>query len=344
MRYLGNKSELLEFIELPLAENNITTGTLFDLFAGSGSVSKYFKRKNYRIISNDFMFYSYVFSKAYIENNTTPTFKGLREVIPNPSLKKVIEYLNDLEGIGGFIHENFSKEGSQHLEEPRNYFSSSNSRKIDAIREKIQEWNEHNILEETEYYVLLSSLIERIPFVSNISGTYGAYLKIDDPRMFKPFLLDIPNLIRNKFDNRAYNTDSLDLIKEIEADILYIDPPYNHRQYSPNYHIWETVAMWDKKIRNTKTGLRNYENQKSSFCSKVKCTESFEQLIKNARSKYILFSYNSEGIMSQNTILSILSARGKVKQYVKTYRRYKSNSNGKVKQDLKEWLFFIKTV
>ena len=344
MRYIGNKSELLEFIERPLVENNITSGTLFDLFAGSGSVSKYFKQKNYQIISNDFMFYSYVFSRAYIENNKIPAFRGLKEIISNPSLKNVICYLNGLDGIDGFIYKNFSKEGSCHLEEPRNYFSSHNSRKIDSIREKLQEWNEYGLIKETEYYILLSSLIEKIPFVSNISGTYGAYLKIDDPRMFKPFLLDVPNMIKNEFNNKAYNRDSFNLIKEIETDILYIDPPYNHRQYATNYHIWETVAVWNKKIRDTKAGLRDYENQKSSFCSKTKCAESFEDLIKNARCKYILFSYNSDGIMTQDTILSILSARGKVRQYTKTYRRFKSNSNGKPKSDLEEWLFFVKTV
>lgn len=138
--------------------------------------------------------------------------------------------------------------------------------------------------------------------------------------------------------------DSLNLIKEMETDILYIDPTYNHRQYSTNYHVWETVARWDKKIRDTKAGLKYHENQKSSFCSRIKCIKSLEQLIRDTRSKYILLSYNSDGIMPRDTILSILSAGGNVKQYVKTHRRFKSHSNTSPKPDLEEWLFFVKTV
>ena len=342
MRYLGNKTKLLNFIEKPLLDNNIQEGIFFDLFAGSASVSKYFKHKNFKIISNDFMYYSYVFSKAYIENNVDkPLFKGLKKIIPNPSLTSVIKYLNNLKGINGFIYKNFSKKGSFHLSEPRNYFSAPNARRMDSIREIIKEWKDNELVTDSEYYILLSSLIEKIPFVSNISGTYGAYLKINDPRMSKPFILDVPNLIKNKFKNKVYNKDSSDIIKYIDSDILYIDPPYNHRQYSPNYHIWETVAVWDKKIRDTKAGLRDYENQKSLFCSKVKCANTFENLIKNATSRYILFSYNSDGIMSHDTIMSILSTKGNVKVYTKNYQRFKSNSLGKQKSSLQEWLFFV---
>ena len=342
MRYIGNKTKLLDFIEKPLIENKIKNGIFFDIFAGTASVSKYFKRKGFQTISNDNMYYSYIFQKTYIENNKLDLkFSGLKNIICNPSLSNVIKYLNGLKGSEGFIFHNFCKVGSSHLSEPRNYFSSMNAKKIDAMREIVEDWKMANSISEIEYYVLLCSIIEKIPSISNISGTYGAYLKIDDPRMSKPFLIEIPSLIKNKHDNRSYNKNANELIDEICADVLYIDPPYNHRQYPANYHIWETISVWDRKITDTKTGLREYQNQKSDFCSKLKCVNAFEKLLNNANCKYIMFSYNSDGIMSLETIMDILSGRGKVTHYRKDYRRFKSHALVDSRQKLEEWLFFV---
>lgn len=167
-------------------------------------------------------------------------------------------------------------------------------------------------------------------------------MKINDPRMFKPLLLEVPTLIENDLNHECYNKDSNELIKEISCDILYIDPPYNNRQYATNYHLLESVAVWDKKILDNKTGLRPYENQKSNYCYSSRCIHTFENLIKNSKTKFILLSYNAEGIIPQKEIMRILSEKGEVKLYEKEYRRYKSNSNGKGNKDiLKELLFFV---
>ena len=344
MRYIGNKLRLLDFIEKPLLENKIKKSRICDIFSGSVSVAKHFKQKGYEVISNDNMFYSYVFQQAYIENDEQhPKFLGLRDIIHNPSLPRVVEFLNNLKGDEGFMFKNFSKIGSHELEKPRNYLSDFNAKKIDAIRDKIKEWYDDSRLEDREYYILLSMLIEAIPFVSNISGTYGAYLKIDDPRMFKTLSLEIPTLLSNGRNNKCFNEDSNALIKNIETDILYIDPPYNHRQYPSNYHLWETVAVWDKKITDTQTGMRKYDDQKSMFCSKVKCESTFKDLIHHTKSDYIIVSYNSEGIMSKDTIMNILNEKGNVMHYEQKFRRFKSNSRNNQDNYVSEWLFFVKS-
>lgn len=342
MRYIGNKTRLLDFIEKPLIKNHIKEGVFCDLFSGTTSVAKYFKKKNYKIISNDNMFYSYVFQKVYVENNKMEfKFDGLIDEINEPSLYNVITYLNNLKGIKGFIFKNFSKEGGYKKEIQRNYFSGINAKKIDVIREKIEIWKKQNKLTEIEFFILLCSIIEKIPYVSNISGTYGAFLKINDPRMFKPFLLEPPQLIINNHSNQVFNEDANALVKKINVDILYIDPPYNHRQYPANYHLWETIAVWDQIIKNNITGLREYGKQKSNFCSKIKCVQIFEDLIKNANCSHILFSYNSEGIMSFNTIKNILKSKGSVFFYKTNLPRFKSNSNKKSDRNIEEWLFHV---
>ena len=126
------------------------------------------------------------------------------------------------------------------------------------------------LIDENEYYYLLASLIEGIPFVSNITGTYGAYLKDWDKRAFKKFEMIRLNVIDNAYINECYNINSNDLISKISGDILYLDPPYNERQYLPNYHLLETIAKYDNPKINGKTGIREYTNQKSNYCIKRK--------------------------------------------------------------------------
>lgn len=341
MRYIGNKSNLLGFIYSIVKENNLPKGSFCDIFSGTTSVARFFKSKGFRVLSNDFMAYSYVFQRAYIKNNTEPKFLGLKKIITNPDIFKVIAYLNNLEGKKDFIYSNYCMEGTTNLKYQRNYFSTENAKKIDAIRDKLEEWCKNKLINDDEFYILLASLLEAIPFVSNIAGTYGAFLKNNDPRMFKPLILEVPSLIESDQNHACYQEDGNKLIREISCDILYVDPPYNSRQYAPNYHILESVAVWDKQITNTKTGLRPYKNQKSLYCFDKKCVMIFEDLITHARFKYILFSYNTEGIIPYKEIMRILSSKGKVSVFKQDYRRYKSNSNGEEpKNKLKELLFF----
>lgn len=343
MRYIGNKLNLLYFIYSVVEENKLSKNIFCDIFSGTTNVSKFFKKKGFKIITNDFMTYSYVFERAYICNNKIPSFYHLSKLIKKPDIFKVINYLNELKGKKGFFYKNYCLEGTKKSKFQRNYFSTENVKKIDAIRDKIEKWKNKKLITEDEFYILVCSLLEIIPSVSNVAGTYGAFLKINDQRMFKPLLLEVPTLIETDINHECYKEDSNKLIKKISSDILYIDPPYNNRQYAPNYHILESVAVWDKKIMNNKTGLRPYENQKSDYCSSIKCVEAFRELIENAKCKFILVSYNAEGIIPYNKMKKILSKKGKVKIYSKDYRRYKSNSNGNnYKKQLKELLFFVR--
>ncbi len=342
MRYIGRKNALLEFIEKPLIENNIISGKFCDIFSGTTVVAQHFKKKGFEITSNDYMYFSYVFQKAYIENNTTPKFNGLSNIIKNPDLEKVVDHLNNLKGKKGFIYKNFCVEGSKDSKFERNYFSSENTMQIDMVRETIESWKTEKLITETEFCILLTTLIEAIPFVSNISGTYGAFLKINDPRMLKKITLKLPELINSKKSHSVNFLDSNELIKKIKCDILYIDPPYNKRQYPSNYHMLETVAVWDKKLLDTKTGLRPWNDQKSLYCSTVKCTKVFEDLIDNADCKYILFSYNTEGIIPYDEIMRILEKKGTVQVYKQDYLRFKSHSRkSDAKKFLYELLFFV---
>jgi len=125
------------------------------------------------------------------------------------------------------------------------YINDDNALRIDYTRNVIEEWRNKGYLSDVEYFYLVASVIEGIPFVSNISGTYGAFHKKWDKRTFKKFQLIELDVIENGRANKSYHQDSIKLLKDISGDILYVDPPYNERQYLPNYHLLETAAKYD---------------------------------------------------------------------------------------------------
>lgn len=351
MRFIGNKKNLLDKIYNTLQNEKIQGSSFFDLFSGSVSVARYFKSNNFQVHSSDIMYFSYVMQKAYIENNSEQRFEKLLDHIEivkdklftNP-LELVVSYLNKIDGVNGFIYKNYTPEGSSDLAVPRMYFNKNNGKKIDAIRKQIQKWYDNKIINEQEYFILIACLIETVPFYANISGVYAAFHKKWDRRATKPLILRaIPTYINN-YKNSVYNENSINLLEKIEADIFYLDPPYNERQYAPNYHILETIAKYDSPKIKGVTGLRNYDNQKSKFCNAKTAITELEKVAANGKYKSLVMSYNSEGIMPQKEIIDILSQYGKVKLIEFDYLRFKSNNNGtsKHKKYIKEQLYILK--
>lgn len=351
MRYIGSKYNLLSTIEAIVLNNCEKQGIFCDLFAGTHSVAAHFKKLGFKIISNDLLYLAYVFGRALIQNNIQPTFAQLKDIpIVNPTnlfegvgqYSKALDYLNQIEEVSdGFIFNAYCPGGDN--KQKRQYLSDKNGKKVDAVRQQIETWRNDEFIDEDEYYILLLSLLEAVSKVTNISGTYGAYLKVWDERTYKDLKLEPFTPIPSNVDHEVYQKDSNLLIKEIECDVLYIDPPYNSRQYITNYHFLETIARYDNPDIYGKTGLRSYsELEKSAYCSKFECLKAFNELISDAKAKHIVVSYNSEGIMNKYEILDILSQKGrKPNLNIIDYRRFKSNSNGTVKDKVQEYLFYV---
>lgn len=341
MRYIGSKTLLLDQIENVIRENiNIPPGIFCDIFSGTASVARHFK-KYHQIISNDLLHFSYALQVGSLQNNSQPSFQKLKQILINDPLV----YLNsaniskDAFKQAPFIFENFSPNDKSE----RQYLSNDNALRIDYIRQTIEDWNSRDLITSGEYYYLLAALIEAIPFVSNIAGTYGAYLKHWDKRAHKKLVMERLAIIDNNKNNQCFNIDSNELIKDIEGDILYIDPPYNSRQYLPNYHLLETVSRYDSPPLKGKTGLRPYDDAKSKYCAQATVHNAFRDLIKSARFKHIVVSYSSEGLMPEAEIESALKEYGvesTYKLYRLPYRRYKRTSNH-VDHSLEEFLFYI---
>jgi len=333
MNYIGSKLSLLEFLEESINKVVDKNCHVFcDLFAGTGIVGSYFKKRGYTIIANDIQYYSFVLNKQYIENHGHLEFQKLSKILPK--LKKieiderknfVCDYLSNLKGIEGFIFKNYCLGGTQNQEFQRQYFSDENGKRCDAIRTEIEKWKKEKLITDNEYYFLLATLIETIDKRANTASVYGAFLKQLKKTAQTPFVLKPAELIINGQGHQVFNEDINELASKVEGDILYLDPPYNHRQYATNYHLLETVAKYDNPKIHGKTGLRECENQKSLYCSRTKAIKAFEDLILSARAKYIFLSYNNEGLMTLNDIRGVLSLRGKYGYFTKKYNRFKAD-------------------
>ena len=205
----------------------------------------------------------------------------------------------------------------------RQYFSDINGKKIDTIRSKIEEWYYSQEIGDNLYYFLLASLVESADKVANTASVYGAFLKHLKKSALKELVLEPAYFIENDNSHQVFNMDSNELIKEICGDILYLDPPYNQRQYSSNYHLLNTITKYDTFVPKGKTGLREYK--RSNYCKKNEVKQVFEELIRNADFKYIFLSYNNEGLMSSDYIRAIMKKYGKYDLAIKEYQRFKAD-------------------
>ncbi|MCW6676401.1 Dam family site-specific DNA-(adenine-N6)-methyltransferase [Aerococcaceae bacterium NML180378] len=333
MRYIGSKKLLIPEIKKMLDKHKVGDEEIFlDLFAGTNAVSNFFKQ-HYTVYSNDILYFNYAKAKAVIENNSHLKFNRLREIgIVNP-----LEHLQNLNGKIGYYTQNYSPIGECM------YLSQENTEKIDSIRDTIENWHLQQLLTEYEYFYLLNSLIEAIPYVSNITGTYGAFLKHWDKRSLNSLSLTEEMIYNNHRPNRAFNEDANELVKKIKADIVYIDTPYNSRQYASNYHLLENIARHQKPHLKGVTKIFDWKNLKSDYSTKTKALQAMSDLLGNIDARHIILSYNTEGIISESDLTLLLKEHaynGQVDIKRIPYRKYQSKQKSRNKE-LYELLFYI---
>jgi adenine-specific DNA-methyltransferase len=310
MNYIGSKHKLSNFIFETVAEtcgDNLSQKTFCDLFAGTGIVGRNFKPHVKQVIANDVEYYSYVLNRNYIGNHSAFDFEDF------------LNELNSLSGKKGFVFQNYSEAGKA----GRNYFTSENGQKIDAVRTQIEEWKKSSKITEDQYFFLLASLLESADKVANTASVYGAYLKHIKTSAAKKLVIKPAVFQQTENAHQVFQQDSNELIKKIKGDILYLDPPYNARQYGANYHLLNTIAKYDTFVPKGKTGLRDY--YKSDWCRTGEVLKSFGELIEKAQFPYIFLSYNNEGLMSQKEVQTVMESFGKYTLKTKKYQRFKAD-------------------
>lgn len=312
MNYIGSKYTLLPFLSQTIKDvvgEDLSNIIFCDLFAGTGIVGRYFKPDVKKVIANDIEYYSYVLNRNYIGNHKEIEGKEL-----------YIETLNSIPKTEkGFIFNNYCQGSGS----GRQYFSDENGIIIDTIRSKIKDWHNAKEISDDLYYFLLCSLLESADKLANTTSVYGAFLKHLKKTAQKSLQIEPANYVINSNEHEVFCEDANSLIKKISGDILYLDPPYNSRQYGANYHLLNTIAEYEPFIPKGKTGLREYT--RSLFCGKNTVREAFESIIKEANFKYIFLSYNNEGLMSVSDIKKIMSKYGCYDVICKEYSRFRAD-------------------
>lgn len=333
MRYYGGKEKLLPFMEGVVGSLNLPESPLLcDLFSGTAVVGRHFKQAGFSTISNDYLYFAKCLATARVGLNYRPRFEKLG---CNP-----IEFLQTIPGQHGFFTEHYSPAGP----EGRRYVSTENAMRIDSVRSQIFEWQREALIEQEEAEFLIAALLESVNRVSNVSGTYAAFLKNWDARSLKPLSIEEPIFTPGHGQHAVYHRRAEDLVAEIECDLLYLDPPYNERQYSSNYFLLDVIALgWfgsNPEVRGV-TGMRDNSNLKSSFCSKHHAFEALSDLIDCSKSKYVVLSYSNEGIIEIDALRELLGGLGVVAIHQLAHRRYRAINHDDSRKNTIEFLFVL---
>lgn len=358
MRYIGNKRRLLPFIYSFLQRNEVSGNHFCDLFSGTASVGQYFKTLGYQITSCDLLYSSYIQQKVKIAINALPAFSKIANYLrlkPCVTDEKgkygqaVIHYLNQIPGKEGFVFQNYSQAGTKDSEVIRSYFTDENAKKIDAIRQTIEDWRINEIINENEFSLLLFALLNEATDRANTTGMQNFFLRqFYKKEVLTPIRLQLPTITASNLNHQVYCQDSVKLLPKLQdIDLLYVDPPYTSIQYGTAYHLMETIAKWHFPQLTGKAGLPNREEYHSAFCSKRKALQALSEVVNNHNYRYLLLSYSDEGIISHNDIVQLLQDKSATNTVALTeidYPRYtvkKDNPNSK--RFVKERLYLIKT-
>lgn len=389
MRYLGNKRHLLGEIEAAARGLGFERGTVCDLFAGTARVGRHFRSLGCRVLATDMMACSHVFQRVFLELAGPPAFAGLatRTDLPpasaasrlgdarpadpdrwEPTLR-ALAWLESLPPEEGLLTRQYSPAG----EAGRMYLTEENAARCDAMLAALAHAERDGVLEGTEGPLLLACVIDAVDRVANISGTYGAFLKRWQTSAEQPVRLRLPPVVPGP-PGRGHRRDALEWIEEVEADLLYIDPPYNQRQYPANYHLLEVVARLPHEEDVAaleasvygKTGLLPWKESASPLCSRrgSECRDAFASILERTTIPRVVISYNEEGIITRDEFEEMLAAyAGVARSRLGTvlreipYRRFRSDADGRVssigsgrayrtvegreRDEVHEWLFSV---
>jgi adenine-specific DNA-methyltransferase len=342
--YIGNKRRLLGLIGEALEATGTTDGTFVDLFAGSTVVARYAKTLGFRVLANDWEPYSYQIALGTVRLNGVPEFAALG------GAETAFARLNDAEPVEGYFTNYLCPVDDEHADPTRErmFFTRANGLRIDAMGEMIQEWHQNGDIDDDERAYILSAMAYSVSYVSNTSGVFkgfhagwGGSNGTALYRIRSRIELRPPVLFDNGKANVATQEDATLLGSRLSErlgtipDVVYIDPPYNQHPYGSNYHVLNTVVLWDKPTLNkgivvdgkvvNKAAIRSdwRTERRSSFNHANQAQDAFANLVDSVQGRHLLISYSTEGNVPLEFLLKTLGNRGHLTVVAKSYKRYR---------------------
>jgi adenine-specific DNA-methyltransferase len=338
--YIGNKRKLLSLIAGAVAFTGIKQGDFVDLFTGSTVVARWAKMQGFRVLANDWEPYSHQLSLGTIVPNTVPDFTNLG------GADTVFATLNSLPPVAGYFAAHLcpQHDDAPDPEHERMFFTQANGQRIDALGNRIAQWHQEKLIDETERAFLLASLIYAVSFVSNTSGVFkgfhngfGGRTSTALYRIRSTLSLQMPVLFDNHHHNLATRFDAALLAPQLhehlskQPDIVYIDPPYNQHPYGSNYHVLNTVALWDSPpvsrliTPGEKSAIRKDWRtlRRSPYNAKAHALPALQALLDSLDCQWVLLSYSTDGNIPLPALLDALSRRGQLTLFAQSYKRYR---------------------
>jgi adenine-specific DNA-methyltransferase len=339
--YIGNKRKLLKLIHQAVQQTAVRPGGRFvDFFAGSGVVARWAKLLGYRVIANDWEPYAQAINRCYIACNRPPAMAALG------GYEQAIEQLNRLPPVVGWVTEHLCPRDDVHFDvaQDRMFYMRKNGMRIDAIREQIAAWKQDGAITDLDEACLLAPLIYQACYTSNTSGVFkgfhngwGGQTSTALYRIAGDLRLSMPAFCDNGAENLVFREDAQTLgqrLADEPIDIAYLDPPYNQHPYGSNYHVLNSVALWDKPTlsrqitRGSKAAIRLdwRTERRSAYNYRDEAGRAYDRLLSTIRAHYILTSYSTDGMIPLENLLESNVRRGQVAVVMQGYKRYRVSS------------------
>lgn len=341
--YIGNKRKLLGLINEAISKTKISPASTFlDLFAGSGVVSRMAKKKGFRVISNDWEPYAQQINRCYIEADEAPAFQRFG------GYEAAIQTLNAVLPVDDWITRHLcpaNDEQYNNLKE-RLFYTHSNGMIIDAMRLQLQRWQNDGLLTGLEFSCLLAPMLYQACYTSNTSGVFkgfhngwGGQTKTALYRILSQFQLKPAIFYDNGATNIVHKMDCLQLARKLRednesVDVAYLDPPYNQHPYGSNYHVLNTITLWDKppltehiEGRNKAAIREDWRTQRRSPYNHCReATKAYQELLETLDANYILTSYSTDGTIPLLALVKACIKRGHTDFVLQQYKRYRVSS------------------
>jgi adenine-specific DNA-methyltransferase len=307
IKYIGSKRTLVPSI-LEVVRGFSQARSVLDLFSGTSRVGHALKAAGYRVLANDHNAYAATLARCYVQADAEDVLDAAR---------MLVRELNALKGSPGWFTETYCVKSR--------FFQPKNGERIDAIREAIARRGLDPELEA----VMLVSLMEAADRVDSTTGLQMAYLKEWAPRAHNDLVLRVPDVLPRAAHGKGRATclDALEAARTLEADVAYLDPPYNQHSYLGNYHIWESLVRWDKpEVYGVACKRVDVRERRSLFNSRPKSADALRRLLAAIRAPVLVVSFNNEGYLSRGEMESMLSSlcngAGTVTTLAKDFKRY----------------------
>lgn len=338
--YIGNKRRLLDLIGQAFEAAGLLPGGMFlDAFAGSGVVSRFAKRRGLRVLCNDWEPYAEAINRCYIGCAEPPAVRG-------KSYDAIINELNALPPVEGWITQHLCPDDDEQIDSSRDrlFYMRKNGLRIDAIREQIAAWERKGDLTPEQHACLLAPLLYQACYVSNTSGVFKGFhngwggqtgtalYRIASDLTLRPAIFHRGEPAIN------FREDATELARKLSdepVDFAYLDPPYNQHPYGSNYHVLNSITLWDApplppKItgRGDKAAIRTDWRtlRRSRYNKSSEAAAEYDRLLQTLRSRWIATSYSTDGTIPLAELVASNVRRGRVQVLTKGYKRYRVSS------------------